>query len=422
MEAQGTTLVEYIQSWGKKFSSVQERQRSHVERLQKRKLEHAQLLNTVRKCILEKLKVQEQARQNGLDTSPLDQQLSALNDEVKTHEAARAQIDLDLRREEPASPMAFGAAKEIAQHLQAEVNDNVIERETMQDLPSLLAIEKSDIRPNDSGIACEASVRFAGQVAAKIAIQTSPGRFVQDFVPDELAWLPFLTKAGQQVKNARNPEVAVVLRKDERIVIPVEFRKTKWIAEPTWNNKENGRSVEITTHGDRLPFVVASTILDAAMQKAGGVLDLHLTSQDPMLESLRQQIIGHTLAQSMWQPNCEWPSSPEILKDLEPDMLLLAAAPWADEIDGLWAKLKFAIENGDRPRFWRLNFANHFGFRLRTRDHSWITGRIFVQSDRDQSADVVRDGRIRFVQNPNLARWQEIGIIGRLVILPQKEN
>jgi len=35
-------------------------------------------------------------------------------------------------------------------------------------------------------------------------------------------------------------------------------------------------------------------------------------------------------------------------------------------------------KNGEKPRFWSGEFEGQYGFRLRTRDHNWIVGQIYI--------------------------------------------
>ena len=55
------------------------------------------------------------------------------------------------------------------------------------------------------------------------------------------------------------------------------------------------------------------------------------------------------------------------------------ASPWADEINcPAVIMLKHLCERGiETPHIWTLEHKGHYGFRVRTRDHSWIVGRIY---------------------------------------------
>ena len=55
------------------------------------------------------------------------------------------------------------------------------------------------------------------------------------------------------------------------------------------------------------------------------------------------------------------------------------ASPWADEINGpAVIMLKHLCERGiETPHIWTLEHKGHYGFRVRTRDHSWIIGKIY---------------------------------------------
>lgn len=54
-------------------------------------------------------------------------------------------------------------------------------------------------------------------------------------------------------------------------------------------------------------------------------------------------------------------------------------APWAKEISGgAVIMLKHLCERGlETPHIWTIDYKGHYGFRVRTRDHSWITGEIY---------------------------------------------
>jgi hypothetical protein len=55
------------------------------------------------------------------------------------------------------------------------------------------------------------------------------------------------------------------------------------------------------------------------------------------------------------------------------------SSPWANEINGAAViMLKHLCERGiETPHIWTLEHKGHYGFRVRTRDHSWITGKIY---------------------------------------------
>lgn len=55
----------------------------------------------------------------------------------------------------------------------------------------------------------------------------------------------------------------------------------------------------------------------------------------------------------------------------------------------------------ERARFWKREFENHFGFRLRTRDHSWIEGSIYLiesgKSVQPGAAPIFEHGQVGWV-------------------------
>jgi hypothetical protein len=96
------------------------------------------------------------------------------------------------------------------------------------------------------------------------------------------------------------------------------------------------------------------------------------------MQTLKTLVLAHTSASPIFEVNNETLTSAQIYKAIKDHWDAFTNCPWSKQITHDLALLKYNVENGERVRFWSLAFKNYYGFRLRTRDHSWITGQIFI--------------------------------------------
>ena len=96
------------------------------------------------------------------------------------------------------------------------------------------------------------------------------------------------------------------------------------------------------------------------------------------MDWLQSQVSELTTPKPIFRPSVESADTNEIFKRIKSDWEAFLKCPWAKEIQGTLALLKYYVENGERARFWSGEFENLYGFRLRSRDHDWIKGNIFI--------------------------------------------
>jgi len=113
------------------------------------------------------------------------------------------------------------------------------------------------------------------------------------------------------------------------------------------------------------------------------VLDLDRKSEDPFLAMVEEKIREATqpVDQTIYARNTVLLKTGEIEKRIGASFRQFVDAPWTAETKGLWANLKYYCEQGERPRFYCCEVDGAYGFRLRTRDHNWIRGRLYVVPD-----------------------------------------
>ena len=238
--------------------------------------------------------------------------------------------------------------------------------DTVEEAFSHVATEVND--ELERGFAGSATVYFAGVQIAKFKLTPLLARFVPKvFRPRELAWVPTLPSDAQAVEPDRSRYAAehcalVITQPAMTLIVPTPL-----------------------DFGGGLVVAMSELVKDQ-VAKANGVLDLSTPYVDaPFLEAVRQRVLAGTLDASRWKA-AAWvaggtqPSSIDAHALFKDDWALLAAAPWAGNVRREWAILKHTVENGERPRFWSERFADSYGFRMRTRDHTWLIGRVFVDT------------------------------------------
>ena len=120
-------------------------------------------------------------------------------------------------------------------------------------------------------------------------------------------------------------------------------------------------------------------VAQAEIEKAGGTLDLkaHYTPES-LLGRIKAEILSQTVSRSRFLKSDAARDLRRPTASFQADWDVLVGAPWAKSLSHASAKLKYTLESKERPRFWHEETDGHFGFRLRTRDHTWLVGDVFV--------------------------------------------
>lgn len=107
------------------------------------------------------------------------------------------------------------------------------------------------------------------------------------------------------------------------------------------------------------------------------------------------------------------PSLSDVAKTVAIPWTSLVRARWSGAVTGALAKLKYLAEEGASPRWWPESYVGHFGFRLRTRDHSWLVGELFVDPSLEDATDEPR----RLLEVAENYRGRDRGRLGNTWIL-----
>jgi hypothetical protein len=125
--------------------------------------------------------------------------------------------------------------------------------------------------------------------------------------------------------------------------------------------------------------------MDELLPEEKSELDLDQSYKDnPMLAHVRSEVLKQTTSKPIFKESADQLACIEIFERIKPEWDAFVNCPWSPEIWGTLALLKYHLENGESPRFWTESFESQFGFRLRTRDHDWIVGQIYIDPSGDK--------------------------------------
>ncbi|AKC83116.1 hypothetical protein IMCC26134_10590 [Verrucomicrobia bacterium IMCC26134] len=234
-----------------------------------------------------------------------------------------------------------------------------------------------------------------------LASKESRGRAT--LIPDAVSWIPdqWLPAKGSRreemqrwdydkkpLKPADDLEpkpIYYVIPEDEfsSLSEKVTWRETERQAKPRqqgyqwqqteWQDVVVTKDSEICEDTTPLIDVLLSEVEDVEINLSG-------KNEIPYFDEIAKLVIDatHVIGESPYAEYRDAQTTLEIEKILGPFLGKFIDAPWTAETTGILANFKYYCEQRERPRFHNLSIDGLYGFRLRTRDHSWITGRIYI--------------------------------------------
>jgi hypothetical protein len=239
-------------------------------------------------------------------------------------------------------------------------------------------------------IQCTISI---GQNHKVLNIKPSGKHFSKNFRPESLKWLPAKSEPNfnQELSSSHCDQRVCVFfdRKTEKYFLSQTTLNWQTEIHPSNRSYHDGR----THQSHKNDFADIAVSLDAFIQTEKVELDLENSYKDnPLLAHARSEITKQTSSKPRFKESSEKLSSPEIYKRIKTEWDTFVNCPWSSEINGTLALLKYHSENGEKARFWSRDFEGQYGFRLRTRDHSWIEGDIYIlaAAETDSKKDSVQ--------------------------------
>ncbi|MEY2429849.1 MAG: hypothetical protein QOJ40_2734, partial [Verrucomicrobiota bacterium] len=283
-----------------------------------------------------------------------------------------------------------------------------------------IGIQTTDGHPSNLDVSFSLGKGCSSKLMHELSVSQGETRVIKGFMPAELRWIPkdwLLVESSVSIDYERNycEQSSENGNRDEGRLSRIYFIGGEERLMPTtdtlgWRVR-NARYKEPSPHafvyrgnqpqepewfdqerniGTDLPSF--SQTIEAEISAAGGKIDLGAEyARGTFLCFLRDSIFAVTVpaAQNEFEQAGQPLKPEEIANRIQPYWERFVRGPWLANVDGLLANLKYYCESGERPRFFSRTIKDSFGFRVRTRDHSWICGSIFLlpEGDKDASAD-----------------------------------
>jgi len=415
MDNSMVNIAEFFEKVWKSYEQKIATHNSYIEEIKKKNRELRGLKARLEyelemECELEKKKhVKQQASEHVLDTTPLDIGSARTRVEI---EAKEKQIGVEQEHANKEMPKQPYNKENFTLFLNNINNHNTSEArllDSIQEASSLVTVSSEDLKYDHEGRIVEANINFDNEQVGSVKVSATHSRFSEDFIPQELKWLPVFNVESRSQQKADNGNKAsmFIVKDTSSMLLPVPFIIKQ--DNSVLHRLRNGQIPdEVLPESNCAPFIFASNIIESSMKEAGNEIYLHIIYEDIFVERVRTQIVAHTRAEPRWQKNTEWPDTNSVYASIKNDLTLLVSAPWSSSIRGLMAKLKYMLENHERPKAWKQVHVDHYGLLLRTRDHTWLDAELFI----DRTQQSVKQGE-KIIVVP-MGKYQTICKLGRM--------
>ncbi|MFO0861037.1 MAG: hypothetical protein U0570_10800 [Phycisphaerales bacterium] len=356
--------------------------------------------------------LQVQACEAKLDTRPLEKEMLGLANEIKQKESDLKKLQDAQENLKPKS-RAMKSVIEALKALQELGVTDAIEVERSEE-----CFEGIKVRLGDQGSpelqeggfarvsSCLAECDLGRPIS--IPIEGSSPAFDPTKRPEMLWWVPAnSTESYPPPQQRASHQIAPVWIEKSTGRIIVCFDESFHRA-----FKNDGRDEEaVRTFAEGVAQL--RTLALAELEAAGGKLNLsHVYTEGSFLARVKAQVQELTVTKPRFTNTSANRDPRNVAKELQSDWQTFIQAPWSASISGDAAILKYTLESGERARFWHETYDNHYGFRVRTRDHTWIEGQIFI----DRDAPAATESTLALVSRPSYEK-SSIVTHGRMYLL-----
>lgn len=227
-------------------------------------------------------------------------------------------------------------------------------------------------------------IDFGGGESRTLKIEGNEKRFARDYRPAGLTWLPSVQdRSANGHGNGSSHAVQFCAFVDANRRLIVSRTKFSWMTESSPSYAGYGQRNELQRERHEDDFSDLACSLGARFDEIARAENdaVHLKkdySSNALMLHIQTVLLGKTTGEPEFEPVDEELKSAEIEKRIKEPWLAFVGCPWSRSIKGNLALLKYSAENGERVRFWSEKFRNLYGFRVRTRDHNWLIGEIFI--------------------------------------------
>lgn len=342
--------------------------------------------------IAEEVRFKQDAQRKGLDVSSLDARIRDLHTQREMHqkrilELGEVSTPDDLQHLARAAEVDVEVARELERRgiVEASLVDNYGQCVDLLDLH--IPLPKSDVSGDQFSDTVD-TVEVIWQRASsnyshhredrKTVLQVSPVRHHPLIAPKSVYCFQLLNERRKDSRSDRAFS-AVYVAKDSAQIVMKERPAAK---ERRWES----RGKEIVPV-DLKSLVLIEELFQREIESEGNTISLVSPPRTPLLKYIHDWILKNTLSEPLFTPCADTRSSAEIESIVESYWRRLAAAPWSSTIEGPLALLKYLVENNERVRFWNKDYNGLYGFRVRTRDHTWLVGECHIPPSSTQNIE-----------------------------------
>ena len=327
------------------------------------------------------------SEEEGMDVSKLKEKIQELDlmvvklaNEIQKLEEEQQNIKPVVAREFEREGLLVSLLENVCDCPEADVFENLhdLTASLLSEFPVKVTEHDSAGRP----LVCELPI--VGYRKLTIKIKPSDKHFLLGFRPKALEWLPALkpNKVGtEKPQDITNREFSAFILKDSDRLLLTKT-KISWTTRSSKMTRDYPQGVIENKHDDFADLAGCwPDLLEEVVKSTCEELDLNKKhGENELLYLIQKRIVALTDPEPSFKECKERLASQEIYQRIKVDWDAFSACPWSADITGRLALLKFYVENGERARFWSTEFDGHYGFRLRSRDHDWIVGNIFILS------------------------------------------
>lgn len=350
----------------------------------------------------------------GLSTSDVDQKI----DELKVRHTT-------VQREVTSfEEMAAAARREVESHRPIHIDPArslladkgvvwMVEVESLAELVAHLPMSFPKVDPLGSPSTASFDLGAGSSLAVPLEVGT---RVLKGTVPDALDWLPRPTweqeaeseteerdeANGVECHDPSDSFEAAVVRCGERrtlrfLAVHDQTSNTKLLSKVRWQQPKSEDTQPapwqhyVQTHHTRLAdddlsglFGELHVHLRNALPTGGAPIQADATYEPGSVAwAVQQRLLEATVQPQSFRECTTYLRSPEIERILEPHWKAFVRCRWHAGVAGDLALLKHLAEMGEKPKLWNARIEGHYGFRMRTRDHDWLVGELFVFPEND---------------------------------------
>ncbi|MHC4250834.1 MAG: hypothetical protein ACYS9X_17040 [Planctomycetota bacterium] len=316
----------------------------------------------------------DEAGAEGVDTKPLSQKAEKTSAKIKADEVKIAENKEAIEKIGDVPSESSWQVERMLSVLKKEFD--CTEATEVGNAGECIASLSGGIETNDEGRPCKYWIRLDADTVKHVEVQSGK-HYSKEFRPESLSWLPKISVAQDQDSHGRGPSIAAYIDRERDSLILSRTELQWWEDDPTPYRHERKKCEE-----DFHDIAISLDIeLDKMIERAGGTVDLKKEYSDNLLMAhVRSEILATTTTQPPFPANSKRLESTKIYQHIKELWDGFKKAPWSGAVQGDLALLKYLLENGERARFWCKHIEHLYGFRLRTRDHDWLVGSIYIDN------------------------------------------